>query len=137
MGFISISALMLIQHLVVPGERGAATASNIFSRNLGSTLGASVFGAVLSHGLTAASVTDSHVTEQLKRILQSAGQPVLHSEGVQLILQNSLHETFLAIFAVSVLAVVLILLVPSSAMPSSGSTRRSADLEEARALQEG
>jgi len=134
MGFASISALMLIQNLVAPRERGAATASNMFSRNLGSTLGATVFGAVLSHGLTAAAVTDTHITEHLKQMLQNAGQTVAYDESVRLVLQHSLHGTFVAIFAVSVLAVLLVLLVPSSAMPSSG-RGSSAGLKEA--LQEG
>ncbi len=42
MGLLSNAALMLIQEIVPWTQRGSATASNIFSRNLGSTLGATV-----------------------------------------------------------------------------------------------
>ncbi len=51
MGIVSVSSLILIQEIVKPSERGSATASNLFSRNLGSTLGAAMFGAVLNYGL--------------------------------------------------------------------------------------
>lgn len=44
-GLMSITALILIQEIVNLSERGSATASNVFSRNLGSTLGAAVLGA--------------------------------------------------------------------------------------------
>lgn len=51
MGFLSTSAIVIIQDSVGWAERGSATASNIFSRNLGSTLGAAVLGAVLNASL--------------------------------------------------------------------------------------
>ena len=44
MGFFSKAAIVLIQDSVGWSERGAATASNLFARNLGSTLGANVLG---------------------------------------------------------------------------------------------
>ena len=51
MGFLSTSAIVIIQESVGWAERGSATASNIFSRNLGSTLGATVLGGVLNVSL--------------------------------------------------------------------------------------
>src|ERR1700733_13568212 len=51
MGFFSTTAIVIIQDSVAWAQRGAATASNIFSRNLGSTLGATVLGAVLNYRL--------------------------------------------------------------------------------------
>ena len=51
LGFFSTAAIVLIQDSVGWSERGAATSSNIFARNLGSTLGATVLGAVLNLGL--------------------------------------------------------------------------------------
>ena len=51
MGFLSTAAIVLIQDSVGWAERGAATASNLFARNLGSTLGATVLGAVLNASL--------------------------------------------------------------------------------------
>ena len=51
MGFLSTSAIVIIQDSVGWAERGSATASNLFSRNLGSTLGATALGAVLNISL--------------------------------------------------------------------------------------
>ena len=39
MGLVSVPSLVLIQEIVDPTQRGSVTASNIFSRNVGSTLG--------------------------------------------------------------------------------------------------
>lgn len=44
MGNISISSLILIQEVVSTSQRGSATASNLFARNIGSTFGAALFG---------------------------------------------------------------------------------------------
>ena len=65
MGFLSTSAIVIVQGSVGWAERGVATASNIFSRNLGSALGAAVLGSVLSLGLAhegAATVGPDQVT---------------------------------------------------------------------------
>src|SRR4051794_22368074 len=51
MGFLSTAAIVIVQGSVGWAERGVATASNIFSRNLGSALGAAVLGSVLNLGL--------------------------------------------------------------------------------------
>ena len=98
MGLISVSSLLLIQQLVVREERASATASNLFSRNLGSTLGAAILGAVQTFGLGAA----SHM----------AG--AIPGDGA---LQHSLHLTFFALFAISLFCVVFMGMVPSLAAP--------------------
>ncbi len=51
MGFLSTAAIVIIQDSVTWAQRGAATASNIFARDLGSTLGATALGAVLNYRL--------------------------------------------------------------------------------------
>ena len=51
MGFLSTAAILIVQGCVGWAERGVATASNIFSRNLGSALGAAVLGSVFNLGL--------------------------------------------------------------------------------------
>ena len=50
MGLLSTSSFVLIQEGSSATERGSATASNLFSRNLGSALGATVFGVVKQSG---------------------------------------------------------------------------------------
>ena len=51
MGLSSSASIILIQEIVDWSERGSVTASYLFARSLGSTFGATVFGAVLNFGL--------------------------------------------------------------------------------------
>lgn len=115
MGTLSVSCLLLIQGIVAPEQRGIATASNLFSRNLGSTLGAAVFGAVLNYGLTHADTGGAITSDQLKQALESQGPG---GETVRQVLQHSLHLTFLSVFGVCVAIVGLTLLVPTAVMAS-------------------
>ncbi|KMO36584.1 MFS transporter [Methylobacterium variabile] len=109
MGLLSNAALMLIQEIVPWTQRGSATASNIFSRNLGSTLGATVFGAVLNHGLSASGSTVT--ADSLQQALAAGGLPG-EAESVRLVLQHALHQTFWAVLLISAAAFATALLVP-------------------------
>ena len=51
MGLSSSASIVLIQEIVDWSERGSVTAAYMFARTLGSTFGATVFGAVLNFGL--------------------------------------------------------------------------------------
>ena len=111
MGLLSTACLVLVQDIVDWAQRGSATASNIFSRNLGSTLGATVFGAVLNYGL-AHSKTGAIAPEALRKLLNDPSGSAAVGDGIRSVLQASLHLTFWAVFVVSVLAVLLALAVP-------------------------
>ena len=108
MGFLSNSAVVMIQSSVGWTERGAATASNVFARNLGSTFGATVFGGVLSlslaHGGEGVAVVSY---EQVRQLLEHGG-----AEAVRLALGRGLHLTFWGVFATAALAVLFAGLVP-------------------------
>ena len=113
MGFLSTSAIVIIQDSVGWAERGSATASNIFSRNLGSTLGAAALGAVLNASLAqrvngAAAVTPG----QLRQLLDQPGS-LVGEAAVRAALGHSLHLTFWAVFLTAVLALLLATLVPA------------------------
>jgi MFS family permease len=111
MGLLSSASIVLIQEIVDWSQRGSATASNLFARNLGSTLGATVFGAVLNYGLTR---SGSAVTsEELRRLLENANANSSLDAGVRAALEHSLHLTFLAVLAIALLTVVLAALVPA------------------------
>ncbi|HEV7874718.1 MAG TPA: MDR family MFS transporter [Enterovirga sp.] len=113
MGLLSTSSIVLIQEIVAWSERGSATASNVFARNLGSTLGATVLGAVLNYGLAHSGRTGATVvtSEELRRLLESSGGTVADS-AVRAALQQSLHLTFWAVFAISLGIVLLAFVVP-------------------------
>ncbi|HEY0297548.1 MAG TPA: MDR family MFS transporter [Bordetella sp.] len=112
MGLFSISCLILIPEIVDRSQQGSATASNLFSRNLGSTLGAAVFGAVLNYGMTNNSTGTAITSDQLKHALESSDAS---GQVVGQILQHSLHLTFLAVFIVSAAILALVLYIPRAA----------------------
>ncbi|MGI4952394.1 MAG: MDR family MFS transporter [Janthinobacterium lividum] len=118
MGFLSTSAIVIIQDSVGWTERGAATASNIFSRNLGSTLGATVLGGVLNVSLVGRADLDQ-VRDLLERPATAIGGP-----AIRLALGDALHMTFLAMFVVAVCTLLAALLVPrviiGEARPAAG-----------------
>jgi MFS family permease len=112
MGLLSVASLVLIQEIVDWSQRGSATASNLFARNLGSTLGATVLGAVLNLGLTHASGVGTITSERLRRILESPPGSADHDPTLALALREGLQLTFWAMLAIAVLIVVMVLLVP-------------------------
>jgi EmrB/QacA subfamily drug resistance transporter len=112
MGLISVSSLVLIQELVDWSQRGSATASNLFARNLGSTLGATALGAVLNYGLTHANNGKSVTSDQLRQLLQAPAGTTTADTAIGLALQQSLNLTFWAMLLISLVIVFLALLVP-------------------------
>jgi EmrB/QacA subfamily drug resistance transporter len=114
MGLISISSLILIQEIVDWAQRGSVTASNMFARNLGSTLGATVLGAVLNYGLTHAKGVRPVTSDQLGQLLATPHHASVGGDvAVGLVVQHSLHLTFWAMLGISALIVMLAILVPS------------------------
>jgi len=109
MGFLSTASLVLIQGSVGWEERGSATASNVFARNLGSTFGATVLGGVLNaslvHGGTSVGFGD------IRQLLDHPGQ-ALADPVVQSALGQSLHVTFWAMFLITLFAFAAAALVP-------------------------
>ena len=112
MGLISVSSLVLIQELVDWSQRGSATASNLFARNLGSTLGATALGAVLNYGLTHVNNGKSVTSDQLRLLLQAPAGAMAADTGIGSALQQSLNLTFWAMLLISLTIVFLAVLVP-------------------------
>jgi EmrB/QacA subfamily drug resistance transporter len=111
MGFLSSSAIVMIQASVGWAERGAATASNVFARNLGSTLGATVLGGVLTVSLRQGAGVSY---EQVRGLLENpAGR--IGEAAVRGALGQGLHLTFWGVFATALLVVVFAMMVPRPA----------------------
>jgi EmrB/QacA subfamily drug resistance transporter len=113
MGLLSVSSLVLIQEVAGRSQRGSATASNMFSRNLGMTLGATVLGAVLNHGLTRSTGGLSVSSDQLRQLLELPPRSMPGDALLRIALQHSLNLTFWAMFAITVVVVAIALLVPA------------------------
>jgi EmrB/QacA subfamily drug resistance transporter len=112
MGLLNIGALILTQESVNWSQRGSATASNVFSRNLGSTLGAAILGAVLTYGLAHSANGQVITPDELRALLNGTGATLGDGDAVRAALQQALHWTFLAMLLIAVLIVPACLLVP-------------------------
>jgi EmrB/QacA subfamily drug resistance transporter len=115
MGFLSTSAIVIVQENVEWAERGSATASNIFSRNLGSTLGATALGAVLNRGLEHGNSSAAITSDQIRQLLSHSTGAVADA-AVRNVLDRSLHLTFWAVLLIATLTLCLATLVPSVAI---------------------
>ncbi len=111
MGFLSTAAIVLIQDSVGWAERGAATASNLFARNLGSTLGAAVLGTVLN-----ARLAQDHAGSlaEIQRLLDRHGA-ALDIAASRAGLAAGLHLTFWGVLLMAIATLLLSLLVPKTA----------------------
>jgi MFS family permease len=110
MGLSSSASIILIQEIVDWSERGSVTASYLFARSLGSTFGATVFGAVLNFGLLRSGHAGA-TSEQLRQLLEQ-GSEAVGEPGLRAALEQSLHLTFVSMFGVSLLVAATLFLVP-------------------------
>jgi len=108
MGLSSSASIVLIQEIVEWSERGSVTASYLFARTLGSTFGATIFGAVLNAGLIRSGV--GTVTSADLRQLLEGGAPA--HPALMAALEGALHVTFIAMFAIALFVGVAAALVP-------------------------
>jgi MFS family permease len=110
MGLSSSASIILIQEIVDWSERGSVTASYLFARSLGSTFGATVFGAVLNFGLLRSGHAGA-TSEQLRQLLEQ-GSEAVGEPGLRAALEQSLHLTFVSMFGVSLMVAATLFLVP-------------------------
>ena len=110
MGFLNGAAIVIVQSSVGWAERGAATASNVFSRNLGSTLGATILGGVLNLSLSHGSGAQVSY-DQIRTMLERPGMSLADS-AVRTALAEGLHLTFWGVLLCSLLTLACATLVP-------------------------
>ena len=113
MGLLIVCSLMLIQEASGKSERGSATASNIFARNLGSALGATVFGVVVNIGIAAGPEGGGVTAEDLRRLLDTHGDALGTNQALLNTLGSAMHVMFIAMLVISILSVVVALFVPN------------------------
>ncbi len=116
MGLANVSAMVLIQEVVDWSERGAVTASSVFARNLGSTLGATLFGAIVNAGLARAPGDRAAHADALKRLLADPEAARVLDADLLAALAASLHTMFVAMLVVALLLVGVAALVPHVAL---------------------
>lgn len=112
MGIANTCAVVLIQDVVERTERGAVTASNLFARNLGSTLGATLLGAVVNLRLARSPGGGAGHAEELKRLIGDPAAAHAMDGSLMHALADAMHWMFIAVFAVTIVLVGVALLVP-------------------------
>lgn len=112
MGMMSYTAVLLLQASVEWNRRGAATASNVFARLLGNTLGAAVMGAILNLGLQHAGADVS--SDRVRALMESSSGSAAHGvdAGLRAALGASLHWVFVAMFVLAVATLIAAWLMP-------------------------
>lgn len=122
MGLLTTTSTVMIQASVDWSKRGSATASNIFSRLLGSTLGVAILGGILNNSLAhqlAGSGLGNVTLDSMRKLLQANGQSSIEPHRFQVLqhaLDIGLHHSFLAVVVVSALAFFLTLFLPRNSM---------------------
>ena len=132
MGLQSSASIVLIQEIVDWSERGSVTASFIFARSLGSTFGATIFGAVLNYGLLHSGTAAAVTSDQLRRLLEGGAQDAGATASIRGVLGHSLHLTFLAMFVMALLTAAIAALVPKITLGPRPAAQTRAVVEERR-----
>jgi EmrB/QacA subfamily drug resistance transporter len=117
MGLTSTAFIVSIQSTVGWEQRGSATASNMFMRNLGNTIGAALLGGILNNRLSHYLSQNDHSlsVDDVNLLLKSAERDKL-SESVRNFLQNgltiSLHSVYYVVFTLAIISLLLIFFIP-------------------------
>lgn len=114
MGLLATASIVLVQEIVTWSERGSATASNLFARNLGQTLGATVLGSLFNHGLSHAAGRVGPIdSERLRQLLDGGPGSAAADPAIRLAIDEALHLAFVGVFAMSVAVAMLAWLLPA------------------------
>lgn len=115
MGLLVMTSVLLIQGSVDWSKRGSATASNVFARTLGNTLGAAILGSILNLGIRA--FTDPAgrkvTTDQMRPLLEHREtKGATDHDLLVAALNHGLHLTYWGVFVFAVLTFALAQLIP-------------------------
>ncbi len=124
MGLLNITSVVMIQGSIAWSKRGSATASLIFARTLGNTVGVAALGAMLNFGIVyyaaagsgLAAATPEHVRALLASIGTIAGGG--SEPGLQAMLDGALHLAFWEMLVFALCAGAMCLLIPTRELDS-------------------
>ena len=127
MGLTSTAFIVSIQSTVNWQQRGIATASNMFMRNLGNTIGAAMLGGILNSRLS--NYFSGHAVDGGKKLHVDSANQLLNGKGkneltpkaidvLQDGLTLSLHTVYYAVLAAAVISLILIMFLPRKSKSS-------------------
>ncbi len=127
LGLTASPTLVAVQSVVGWDRRGVVTATNMFSRSLGSAVGAAVFGAVANHTLATRfahppAALKGHLPKSVDAtsLVLSGHGPARRSEEAAFVrsaLFDASHHVFIGLLVVGVLGVGALLLMPRHTEP--------------------
>jgi EmrB/QacA subfamily drug resistance transporter len=123
MGLTSTCFIVSIQSNVNWEQRGIATASNMFMRNLGNTVGAALLGGILNsqlyHYIKNQQGTKNYTVDSINILLNESERKEL-SLAVKHILQEgltqSLHSVYLVVFVLSLVSLIFVMFLPKKSL---------------------
>ncbi|MGM7720143.1 MDR family MFS transporter [Metabacillus sp. Hm71] len=121
MGLTTTAFIVSIQSTVDWNKRGVATATNMFMRNVGSTIGAALLGGILNSRLLSY-LSSKGVKEELNldsatTLLESSERTSLSAESKGLLQQGlefALHDVYFVVFGFALLSFAFILFLPKN-----------------------
>lgn len=115
-GLLSTPTLIGLQSMVDWKQRGMVTGSNLFARNLGQSLGASIIGAIFNHAFTAklknAPLHSPEISSNLLKEFHSPDLSVELKEFIKNTMNFSMHQVYIALLIFSIFIFIFMYLVP-------------------------
>ncbi len=126
MGMCNITFTVSVQNAAVHSLRGIATASTVFMRMLGSSLGTALLGAVLNLGLTPSTAAIGDPVQALMDEGRRAQLSPAALAGLVASVAQALHHVFWAGAVISLAAFAAAWLMPGELRPGHAAERRAA-----------
>lgn len=124
MGLTTTAFIVSIQSTVTWQQRGIATASNSFMRNLGNTIGAALLGGVLNSSIQAKLSEGKELSLDSVNLLLSESERSHMAIELKLTLQETLtgalHTVYLVVLGFAILSILLVAFLPKKEMESNG-----------------
>jgi EmrB/QacA subfamily drug resistance transporter len=120
MGFCNQTFLVAVQSSVGWSERGIATASILFNRTIGMSLGAAIGGAILNFGVMRYA---PEAGDTLDRLLEPGRRLSLGADAIARLSEaigNALHDVYIVAGVLGLLTLAAALLVPAGLSPAHG-----------------
>jgi hypothetical protein len=118
MGFCNQTFLVAVQSSVGWSERGIATASILFNRTIGQSLGAAIGGAILNFGVMRYA---PEAGDTLDRLLEPGRRLSLGADAIARLseaIANALHDVYIVAGVLGLLTLAAALLLPARLSPT-------------------
>jgi EmrB/QacA subfamily drug resistance transporter len=117
-GYINLVFIVTTQASVGWEQRGAATASNLFMRQLGQAIGTAAFAAVFNLGLYASVPDAGDVITRMMEPVKRAQMAAFDVQRYAAAIAGSLHAIYIILGILGIIVFVLTLALPSNMRPS-------------------